>query len=46
MKSLRLAIFFLSLFGVTFAQDLAVKDLTVDHKINPIGIGNKQPGFS
>ena len=46
MKSLRLAIFFLSLFGVTFAQDLALKDLTVDHKINPIGIGNKQPGFS
>lgn len=46
MKSLRLAIFFLSLFGVTFAQDLAVKDMTVDHKINPIGIGNKQPGFS
>jgi alpha-L-rhamnosidase len=46
MKSLKLTLFFLSLFGITFAQDLSLKDLTIDHKINPIGIGNKQPGFS
>jgi len=46
MKSLKLLIIFLSLFGVTFAQDLSLKDLTVDHKLNPIGIDNKQPGFS
>jgi alpha-L-rhamnosidase len=46
MKSLKLSIIFLSLFGVTFAQDLSLKDLTVDHKLNPIGIDNKQPGFS
>jgi alpha-L-rhamnosidase len=46
MKSLRLTIIFLFIFAGTFAQDLALKDLTVDHKINPVGIGNKQPGFS
>jgi alpha-L-rhamnosidase len=46
MKSLKLTLIFLSLFGITFAQDLSLKDLTIDHKINPIGIGNKQPGFS
>ena len=46
MKSLKLTLIFLSLLGVTFAQDLSLKDLTVDHKINPIGIDNKQPRFS
>ena len=46
MKSLKLTFIFLSLFGVTFAQDLSLKDLTVDHKINPFGIENKQPEFS
>jgi alpha-L-rhamnosidase len=46
MKSLKLTLIFLSLFGITFAQDLSLKNLTVDHKINPIGIGNKQPKFS
>ena len=46
MKSLKLTLIFLSLFGVTFAQDLSLKDLTVDHKINPVGIENKQPEFS
>jgi alpha-L-rhamnosidase len=46
MKSLKLTFIFLSLFGITFAQDLSLKDLTIDHKINPIGIGNKQPCFS
>ena len=46
MKSLKLVLIFLSLFGVAIAQDLSLKDLTVDHKSNPIGIENKQPGFS
>jgi hypothetical protein len=46
MKSLKLTLIFLCLFGVTFAQDLSFKDLTVDHKVNPIGIDNKQPRFS
>ena len=46
MKSLKLTLIFLSLFGITFAQDLSFKDLTVDHKINPIGTDNKQPRFS
>ena len=46
MKSLRLTLLFLSLFGITVAQDLSLKDLTVDHKVNPIGTGNKLPRFS
>ena len=46
MKSLRLTLLFLLLSGAAFAQDLSVKDLTVDHKVNPMGIDNKQPGFS
>ena len=46
MKSLRLTILFLFIFGVSFAQDLSLKDLTVDHKSNPVGIDNRQPRFS
>ena len=46
MKSLKLTLIFLSLFGITFAQDLSLKELTVDHKVNPIGTDNKQPRFS
>jgi alpha-L-rhamnosidase len=46
MKSLKLVLVFLSLFGVTFAQDPSLKDLTVDHRINPIGTENKHPRFS
>jgi alpha-L-rhamnosidase len=46
MKSPGLILVFLSLFGATFAQDLFLKGLTVDHKVNPIGISNNQPGFS
>ena len=46
MKSLKLTLIFLSLFGGTFAQDLSLKDMTVEHKKNPIGIDNKQPRFS
>jgi alpha-L-rhamnosidase len=46
MKSLKLTLFFISLFGATFAQSLSLKEMTVEHKINPIGIDNKQPRFS
>ncbi len=46
MKSLRLALLFLFISGLTFSQDLSLKDLTTDHKVNPIGIDNKYPGFS
>jgi len=37
---------FLSLFAIAAAQDLSLKELTLDHKINPMGIDNKKPGFS
>lgn len=46
MKSLKLTLIFLSFFYATFAQDLSFKDLTVEHKINPVGIDNRQPRFS
>lgn len=46
MKSINLAFFFLALFGSAFGQDPSVKDLTVDHKTNPIGIENSKPEFS
>ncbi len=46
MKSLKLMLIFLSLFGGAFAQNLSLKDMTVDHKINPIGIDNRKPRFS
>jgi alpha-L-rhamnosidase len=46
MKSYLLTFAFLAFLGNAFAQDLAVKDLTVDHKVNPVGIADKNPGFS
>jgi alpha-L-rhamnosidase len=46
MKSIKLTLLFLSFFCVSFAQDISLKDLTVDHKMNPVGIDNKQPRFS
>jgi alpha-L-rhamnosidase len=46
MKLLKLTLLFLSLFGLASAQDIILKDLTVDHKVNPIGIDSKQPRFS
>lgn len=46
MKSLKLAIIFLAFCGLVRAQDLSVRDLTTDHKVNPLGIDNKQPRFS
>jgi len=32
--------------GIIFSQDLTLKDLTVDHKANAVGIDNKKPGLS
>jgi alpha-L-rhamnosidase len=46
MKSTILTLVLLTVFGITFAQDLSLKDLTVDHKVNPIGTGSNQPRFS
>ena len=46
MKSIKLILIFLTLFGVLFAQGPTFRDLTVDHKTNPIGINNNQPRFS
>jgi len=46
MKSIRLTLIFLFLCAGTFAQDLSLKEMTVDHKVNPVGIDNRQPRFS
>ena len=46
MKQLNLSIAIFFLFISTVAQDLAVKDLTCDHKVNPLGIDNIKPRFS
>ncbi|HUX97595.1 MAG TPA: glycoside hydrolase family 78 protein [Bacteroidales bacterium] len=42
--SLTLALFFI--FIASESQDLTVKDLACDHKINPIGIDNPKPKLS
>ena len=46
MKSIRLTLIFLFLCAGTFAQDLSLIEMTVDHKVNPVGIDNRQPRFS
>jgi alpha-L-rhamnosidase len=46
MKSFKLSLILLCLMASTFAQDLSVKDLTCEHKKNPIGIDVTQPRFS
>jgi alpha-L-rhamnosidase len=46
MKSLKPAILFFVLCGTAIAQGLTVKEMTVEHKVNPIGIDSKQPRFS
>ena len=46
MKSFKLTFVFLCLFGGTYAQDLSVKELTCEHKKNPIGIDITLPRFS
>jgi len=46
MKSIRLTLIFLFLCAGTFAQDLSLIEMTVYHKVNPVGIDNRQPRFS
>ena len=46
MKSLIVALFLLCFCGSSYAQDLSVKDLTCEHKKNPIGIEVTQPRLS
>lgn len=46
MKSFKLSLLFLCLFSGLFAQDLLVKDLTCEHKKNPVGIDLVLPRFS
>jgi alpha-L-rhamnosidase len=46
MKSIKLTIILLCLFVCGFAQDLSVKDLTCEHKQNPLGTDIRQPRFS
>jgi alpha-L-rhamnosidase len=46
MKSFKLTLILLFIFGSTYAQDISVKDLTVEHKKNPIGIDATQPRLS
>lgn len=46
MKSLRLILILFLISGTVFSQKVILKDFTVDHKTNPVGIGNKTPRFS
>jgi alpha-L-rhamnosidase len=46
MKQLILTFAMLLVFFTTEAQDLAVMDLTCDHKVNPLGIDNPKPLLS
>jgi alpha-L-rhamnosidase len=46
MKPFKLTLIMLCLSGSIFSQDLSVKDLTCEHKKNPIAIDVLQPGFS
>jgi alpha-L-rhamnosidase len=46
MKSLKLMLLYLCLIGEAKAQDLFVKDMTVEYNKNPIGINITQPRFS
>lgn len=46
MKSIRLLILLLPLSGITLAQDIALYDLTCEHKRDPVGIETQHPRFS
>ncbi len=46
MKSLKLTLALILISVTLFSQDLSVKDLTVEHKKNPIGLDNQNPRFS
>lgn len=43
MKSFKLVLIFVCLSGIALAQDLSVKEMTCEHKKNPIGIDVTQP---
>ncbi len=46
MKSLKLISLFLLLSGTLLSQELALKELSCEHRKNPVGIDVKQPRFS
>jgi alpha-L-rhamnosidase len=46
MKHLKLLFFFFFISGIISAKELNVSNLTVDHKVNPVGIEPKSPRFS
>jgi alpha-L-rhamnosidase len=46
MRSFKLSLLLLFITGSIFAQDLSVRDLTVEYKNNPVGIDSRQPRFS
>lgn len=46
MKTLKLFLFLIFVSGVVFAQDLSLKDLKCEHKINPMGVDLQNPRFS
>jgi alpha-L-rhamnosidase len=46
MRSLICSLILIAAYGTSFAQVLNLRDLTVDHKNNPIGIDALQPRFS
>lgn len=46
MKALKLFLFLIFVSGYVLAQDLSLKDLTCEHKINPMGVDLQNPRFS
>jgi alpha-L-rhamnosidase len=46
MKFLKLSFLLICISGTLFSQELSVRDLTCEHRINPAGIDNLQPRFS
>lgn len=46
MKHISLTFLLFLLFFAAESQDLAVRDLTCDHKVNPLGIDNLKPRMS
>ena len=46
MKSFKLSIILICIFGSVYSQDISVKGLSCEHKNNPVGIDILQPRFS
>jgi alpha-L-rhamnosidase len=46
MKSLKLSLLLICIFGTAHSQELSVKELTCEHRKNPIGIDAIQPRLS